>query len=608
MSFIKFKFSLESKILLIVLSGLFFSSIFIVLYYFYYEQGQLERLLIKQSRYIFKQVQITRRWNASHGGVYVIMKDEEQPNPYLYKVSPGQGLKAEIEPILIDQKGRRLGLINPATMTRQLSVDSELHNEISFHLTSLLLINPDNKPDAFEKASLTAFEEGAVVETTKISEKNGQPYFRYMAPLKISQDCLRCHGFQGYQVGDIRGGISVSIPMSEELNFSHRKRFETLAFVALIFLFTILLLSISIRRLISKPINQLTKMGMNIGNGKLAKFSIYDSNDEIGKLGSVLVKSDLSIQSKQEKLESYAKVMTNKALFDSLTKLANRELFFDRLNTALTQAQRYSFRVAILFIDLDHFKFINDELGHEMGDELLAQVAARLQTCVRKDDTVARIGGDEFAILLSHLDCHREDWDFVAEKIIAELSSVFILNGNEYSIGCSIGISEFPDNGKFATELLRKADEAMYAVKHSSKNNFIHYSSKWDEVISMSNSEIDHDHLCMLDMVDAINNKIEENEFDKTEILRLIDHLYANTIEHFRREESLLVEHSYPNAETHGQIHQQILQQLKKYRSNIEQAETNRQQCADIFFTIKDLLISHVLIVDVKYIQYLRKN
>ncbi len=601
----KFKFSLQSKILLIVSLGLLFSSLLISLYYLYYEQGQLERLLIKQSRFVFNQIQITRRWNASHGGVYVFLEEGEQPNPYLYKVSPGQGGKVDVEPELIDQQGRRLGLINPATMTRQLSVDSELHSEISFHLTSLKLINPSNKPDAFEKDSLIAFEKGAL-EKTQYGEKNGRPYFRYMAPLKINQDCLRCHGFQGYQVGDIRGGISVSIPISEELDFSYRKRGETFAFVILIFISTILLLSISIRRLISTPLNKLTQMGANIGNGKLAESALFNANDEMGKLGSVLIESDQALQSKQEKLESYAEDMTQKALFDSLTKLANRELFFDRLNTAITQAQRFSYAVAVLFIDLDRFKLINDELGHEMGDELLVEVAARLQTCVRKDDTVARVGGDEFAIVLSHLETQENDWGFVVEKLIAELSRAFILNGNEYFIGCSVGISEFPDDGKIASELLRKADEAMYAVKHSSKNNFIHYSSKWTEVISMSNAEIDHEHLDMLNVLNAVSNKIEEHEFDKTEILLLLNQLHADTIEHFSQEELLFVEHSYPDAEIHAQIHRQITQKLKQCISNIQQVEVDRQQCAEICFAIKDFLISHVLKVDVKYIQYLR--
>ncbi len=604
MSMAKSKFSLESKILLTVLLGLLVSGILITVYYLYYEQGQLERLLLKQSRFVFNQIQIARHWNAEHGGVYVVLEEGEEPNPYLYKVSPSPGVKADIEPELIDQEGRRLGLINPATMTRQLSVKSELHSDISFHLTSLKLINPANKPDVFEKASLLAFENGAL-EKTQYSEKKGLPYFRYMAPLKINQNCLRCHGFQGYQVGDIRGGISVTIPMSEELKFSYRKRGETFAFVIFIYISTILLLSFSIRRLVSKPLNELTKMGGNIGEGKLAASALFNANDEMGRLSNVLIESDLSLQSEKEKLRSHADDMQQKALYDSLTVLPNRLLFFDRLAGALKQAERTSFAVAVLFIDLDRFKPINDELGHEMGDILLVEVAARLNSCVRKQDTVARIGGDEFAIVLSHIEAENDDWAIVAQKIIFELSRAFMLNKNEYFIGCSVGVSEFPGDGHEPEELLRKADEAMYAVKHSGRNNFIHYSSKWSEVISMGNLEIDQEHLQMLKLLNVLSNKIEQHVFDKSVILLLLNQLYADTVEHFSHEELLFAEHHYPDARNHVQIHQQIMQRLKQSILDIQLPETNRQQCAEICFVMKDLLISHVLKVDVKYIQYL---
>lgn len=607
MSFIKFKLSLESKILLIVSIGLLVSGGIITAYYLYNEQGQMERLLLKQSRFLFNQIQITRRWNAEHGGVYVFLDKGEEPNPYLYEVAPSKGVKADIEPELIDQKGRRFGLINPATMTRQLSVGSEQHSDISFHLTSLQLINPKNKPDAFEKQSLLAFEKG-VQEKTQYSERNDQPYFRYMAPLKITQNCLRCHGFQGYQLGEIRGGISVSIPISEELDFSYRKRGETFSFVVLIFLSTMLLLVFSIRRLISKPLNELTRMSANIGNGCLAVSDGLDKHDAMGKLGSVLMESNQALQVKKEKLESYAEDMEKKALYDSLTTLPNRLLFFDRLSLALKEAYRHSYGLAVLFVDLDRFKRINDELGHEMGDVLLIEVAERLKSCVRKNDTVARIGGDEFSIVLSHIEIHKDDSAIVSRKIISELTRAFILGGDEYFIGSSVGVSEYPVDGKVKEELLRKADEAMYAVKHSCRNNFMHYSSKWSKVISMSSPEIDEEHLYMLDLLNQISNKIEVYLFDKEEVLCLLKQLYADTVEHFSHEELLFVERNYPEAENHALIHQQIMQKLNKSLLDFQNEETTRQQCAEICFAIKDALISHVLKVDIKYIQYLREN
>ena len=607
MNFNKFKFSLESKILLIVSLGLMLSGGIITAYYLYYEQSQVERLLLKQSRFLFNQIQITRHWNAEHGGVYVLLDEGEKPNPYLYKVAPSKGEKADIEPVLIDQKGRRLGLINPATMTRQLSLESEQHSDISFHLTSLQLINPSNKSDTFEKQSLIDFEKG-VLETTEYSERNDQPYFRYMAPLKITQNCLRCHGFQGYQLDDIRGGISVSIPISEELDFSYRKRGETFSFVVFIFLSTILLLVFSIRRLVRNPLNELTRMGGDIGSGQLAVSDKLDKDDEMGKLGGVLMESDQALQVKKEKLESYAEDMEKKALYDSLTALPNRLLFFDSLRGALTEAEEQLSGVVVLFVDLDKFKLINDELGHKMGDELLIEVAARLESCMRKNDMVARIGGDEFSIVLSHFDTCKDDWMIVTRKIIAEIARAFILDGNEHFIGCSIGVSEYPTDGKIPEQLLRKADEAMYAVKRLGRNNFMHYSSKWSKGISMSNLAIDKEHLHMLDLLNQISNKIEAHHFDKKGILLYLKQLHADTVEHFTHEELLFIERNYPEAKRHAEIHQQALKELNKSMLDIQKAETTRQQCAEICFTIKDLLISHVLKVDIKYIQYLREN
>jgi len=161
---------------------------------------------------------------------------------------------------------------------------------------------------------------------------------------------------------------------------------------------------------------------------------------------------------------------------DVLTGLPNRALFFDRLGTLLNEARRYQGKVAVLFLDLDRFKAINDTLGHEMGDVLLKEVASRLHACVRETDTVARMGGDEFTIILSRLE-RVDSATIVAEKVIAALTSAFVLNGQEHFIGCSIGIAEYPADGESEEELVRRADAAMYAVKHAGRNNFLRYKA-----------------------------------------------------------------------------------------------------------------------------------
>jgi len=163
------------------------------------------------------------------------------------------------------------------------------------------------------------------------------------------------------------------------------------------------------------------------------------------------------------------------AHYDTLTGLPNRAVFMDRLKMGLAQARRRNQQFAILFIDLDRFKFINDTSGHETGDRALQKVAQRLLTCVREEDTVARLGGDEFTILLTHIHGSK-DAELIADKVIQTLSQPIRLDEHEYSIGASIGISMYPKHGTDDDTLLGKADNAMYLAKRNGGNNCIFYS------------------------------------------------------------------------------------------------------------------------------------
>ncbi len=159
---------------------------------------------------------------------------------------------------------------------------------------------------------------------------------------------------------------------------------------------------------------------------------------------------------------------------DALTGLPNRALFRDRLTHAMAQADRYHQILAVLFLDLDRFKAINDTLGHNVGDQLLKMAAERIRSCIRDCDTVARLGGDEFTIIVDDI-VEVQDAAVVAQKILDTLSQPFILHGHEVFISVSIGVTLYPNDDENADNLLRNADSAMYRAKEYGRNNYQFY-------------------------------------------------------------------------------------------------------------------------------------
>jgi diguanylate cyclase (GGDEF)-like protein/PAS domain S-box-containing protein len=163
--------------------------------------------------------------------------------------------------------------------------------------------------------------------------------------------------------------------------------------------------------------------------------------------------------------------MSHLAQHDALTDLPNRILFNDRLTQAIALAERQGRQLAVMFIDLDHFKKINDSLGHDVGDKLLQSVAGRLMACVRRSDTVSRLGGDEFVILLSQVE-HAEDAAFSARKILRALAAPHTIDNKSLDINVSIGVSTYPNDGQDAEGLMNRADNAMYEAKERGRNNY----------------------------------------------------------------------------------------------------------------------------------------
>lgn len=523
---------------------------------------------------LFSLIETTREWNAEHGGVYVPLDDKTQPNPYLRH--PARDLET------VD--GRRLTMINPAFMTRQIADLAARVDGIQLHITSLDPIRPANQPDPWEAQALQRFEAGEA-EVLALIDMAGGAAHRYMAPLFVREPCLSCHAEQGYALGDIRGGISVTMPADVLV----ARRDELLLRAAALYLVAFALtaglmhgllrlnarhvrvvrrinaeqeqliatrtreLAEANRKLVSEvALHQRSERQLAASearyraifesaaegimftdaasrivqvNTAFCEITGYSKAEVLGRspafLGSgrhdaaffadmyaALAQQglwqgeiwnrrkdgDLYVQwmsvtriAGAEGVEGYVATMTDitsrkkaeerlrfRADHDALTGLPNRNLFDDRLRTATVKARRHGDRFALMLVDLDRFKSVNDRLGHLAGDALLVEVGQRLQACVRASDTVARLGGDEFAVVLEEVDgpdAVRE----VAARICADMARPFELAEGLAQIGASVGVVLGPDDAANATELMRRADAALYAVKKGTRGAFRFY-------------------------------------------------------------------------------------------------------------------------------------
>jgi diguanylate cyclase (GGDEF)-like protein/PAS domain S-box-containing protein len=206
-------------------------------------------------------------------------------------------------------------------------------------------------------------------------------------------------------------------------------------------------------------------------------------HDERGAtLGAVIVFRDV-IVSRERRLQ-----MLHLAEHDALTDLPNRLLLADRLARAIAQGRRYGRRLAVLFLDCDRFKHINDTLGHAVGDQVLRSVAKRLTNCVRESDTVSRHGGDEFLIVLSEVD-ELDDAGAIAEKIVRSVSEPHFVAGHELTLTASVGIAVYPEDGQDPQSLIMRADTAMYHAKNDGRNRVAFYAHSMESPVKRSSIE-----------------------------------------------------------------------------------------------------------------------
>ncbi|MBA4417316.1 MAG: hypothetical protein C0392_05335 [Syntrophus sp. (in: bacteria)] len=508
-----------------------------LLWNFVYTKGQTLSKSDVMARLAFDKDTSFRSWLTFHGGAYVPVTDETAPNPYLDVPERDVTL----------QSGKPLTLMNPAYAMRQYYEKFDKKGSVKGHITSLKPLRPINIPDPWEEQSLRDFEIGKK-EAVIIQVIDEEEYVRFMKPFITVKGCLKCHASQGYKEGEIRGGVSVSVPMVPLRKLEGSQLAMLLKVHLLIWGFGLAGIAFMGNGIIRSERQRVSaEDALRVSEEKLAKvfqaspdwitistledgryidvndafvyMTGYRKEEAIGKTADelglwvngeqrisalellekngVLHNFEVELRMKSGKIHtmlwSAEKIelkgqrylvnavndITNRkamereikhiAYHDMLTGIPNRILLLDRLSVAINQAERNQNRVALMMLDLDKFKDINDNMGHHAGDLLLKGVAERLMNIVRKEDTVARFGGDEFVLVLTQQK-DREGALEVARKIVDSFQAPFPLNGHTLSVTTSVGIAFYPDDGKDIDTILKNADTAMYIAKAAGRN------------------------------------------------------------------------------------------------------------------------------------------
>ncbi|TMH59659.1 MAG: EAL domain-containing protein [Betaproteobacteria bacterium] len=280
-------------------------------------------------------------------------------------------------------------------------------------------------------------------------------------------------------------------PLSSALE-PFRRLQRQLAMITVLAVVVSILASLMIARGIVRPVRELARVARRIAAGNYSTVPASRRQDEIGALAD-------AFRTMQQGLVARESRIMDLAYRDTLTALPNRALYSERLDQQLASGARLSTPVAVLLMDLDHFKDVNDSLGHPIGDMLLCEVAVRLQSVVgRSAETVARLGGDEFAILLPSSTA--ADAEFVAKEILQVLESPMTLSGHLVDVRASIGVAAFPEHGSESATLLRRADIAMYEAKRKNLGVAV-----WDDRCDQHSSE-------RLSLMSDLRQAVDDNE------------------------------------------------------------------------------------------------
>ena len=383
-----------------------------------------------------------RSFVSNIGGVYIKKESDVKPNSLLYHIKNNE---------ITSSDGEKLTLLNSTYFMRMVyENDTKNPSSIKSHVSGTFPLNPENKANPWEKNAFKHFENGKK-EHSSFDTINGKNYFNLIRPRYAKAKCLSCHTNHQYREGDLMGGVSVSI----DYDYYQEKA---------IFHSTVLIL----------------------GHIIFAIIGLF------------------TIRYYYKKISSHEIALKYSNNYDQLTNLPNREQFSHLLEKFLIKSQTNGIHGAILLIDLDRFKNINDSLGHHIGNQLIKLVAQRLYQIIGTDGVISRLGGDEFAILIPELDIDAELSMYKIETFSRQLKmsmfKPFNINNHQLFVTMSMGIVLYPEQGNNAFDLMKYADTAMYLAKEKGRNTYQYF-------LPSLKAEADKRLIIEHDIHDAINHQ-----------------------------------------------------------------------------------------------------
>ena len=350
-------------------------------------------------------------WAESHGGIYVPVTATLRPNPYL-EFLPERDIETT--------DGRHLTLINPWYMTRLAFDLNNQQGETVSKITSLQFMNPANAPDPWEKSALLQLEQGSR-QVTDVAEIEGRSYVRSLRPFYVETTCLKCHADQGYQYGDVRGGISIAIPVEPFFSGNGRHQFLTVGLLTLLWLVGLAVIALLGRKLYGQTCNAI-------------------ENEHL-----------------RDRAEMSLNFLSN---YDRRTNLPNRFKFEEQLVDAFQNVDSTGGYLSITALEMRNYKQIVDSFDHPVSDKLFKLLAERMASLLPEKNSVARFGEDRLLLSYTCQDGQALPEDFL-RKLLTAASKPFLLEGHEFFPVICMGSALYPNDSSDAKSLVHKAVSAL---------------------------------------------------------------------------------------------------------------------------------------------------